>query len=377
MASLTKNGKNYGLIWTDSSRTPSQVRESLKTQDRNQALQKKNELEWKYHNRDNLSFPESDRHDPWKQKWYEQKADEGKTVAEAVEEFIRFKSRARGQQGWSDTAQRNETYTMRKFARHVGNILLEDLKKEHLEGFYYRDKVNSDHTRNSLYISVNTFLNWCIDQGYLEEKPVFKPKKPQTKVPKFIRLDEVRTMYEAEDWEYVRYGWLLLVSTGMRPAELANLKLAAINNNHLLIGEDFTTKVRAERRIPFLFETEFAIEKLTDSSFNRSYSPEYLLGRSPKTTKPILSQRFSKLWGETFPRKKRALYNLKDTFAVRFLSDDSLQSRTGMKLNDLKEILGHASLSTTQRYLKAIPYGTDLSGSLWDYKPIEKEAETQ
>lgn len=304
-----------------------------------------------------------------------------------MESFIIYKSKTKGKQGWNDTTARNETLTMRKFSRVIGGTKpLQQVTAKDLESFYYRDKVNSDWTRKSLYISVNTFLNWCEEQEFIKDKPEYKPKKPQTKLPKFIWPEDFAKLIQdrIETIEgYIKdnpvdrtnqyawwgiYGWMILAGTGMRPIELANLKLHHVEENSILIGEDFTTKVRAERRVPLLFEAKVAAQILTNPHF-RSLEPymnnsPYLLGRKPKSAKDKLSRQFSKAWKESFSgQPKRSLYNLKDMFAVRYLST----ADSGLALNSLKEILGHASLETTQKYLKAVPPGTKITGTIWDF----------
>lgn len=373
MASLVKNGETYGLIWTVSGE---QCRESLKTTNYQKAKQRKAWLEDQFYDGE---------HDPFEKKWYERKKETNRTSLKAkVEEFIKFKTRARGQQGWSQSVAKRETYVMRKFSRHVGGKL-KDLTDSDLEDFYYRDSVNSEHTRNGDYISVNTFLNWCITKGYLESKPEFKPKKPQSKIPKFIYPEQLAELihYRLQviegDWKsgqlkikergayWCVLGWMVLAGTGLRPVELANLKLRHVQKDSIIIGEDFTTKVRSERTVPLLYESKQAVDILTDSNF-RKLEPsmkgsEYLLGRKPSYAKKQLSYDFTETWELFFSDKpKRTLYNLKDTFAVRFLYDGS-----GRALNDLADILGHASLDTTRRYLKAVPYGATVEGTIWDH----------
>lgn len=372
MASLTKNGKNFGLRWFDADRTPSQVRESLKTESKSRALQKKSELEWKYLN---------GKHDPWSKKWYET-TEKSELVSVLIEQFISYKITVKGQKAWSESVAQRETYVLRKFARMVGGAKIHELNEQHLQDFYYRDSVTSDHTRQGDYISINTFLNWCIENKIINEKPQFRPAKPQTKVPKFITVEQLKTLIdyrvdkikadlsynvtnESTGAYWVPLSWMILAGTGLRPVELANLKTTSVYSDHLLIGEDFTTKVRSERRVPLLFESKQATHLLTSPQFrskeaNLSASP-YLLGRKPSYSKKQLSYEFTETWNACFPNQpKRTLYNLKDTFAVRFLSDDS-----GMKLNELKEILGHSSLDTTMRYLKAVPYGTKIKGTIF------------
>lgn len=383
MASLIKNGKHYGIRWTDSKRHPRQVRESLKTSDRHKAIHKKKQLEWEYAN---------GQHDPWKRKWYDQeKSHQSEWLTPSlVSKFIEYKSTARGREGWSEAVAHREKYVMGRFADMIGEKPVGEITKKELENFYYRDGVHSDHTRNGDYISVNTFLNWCISNGYLSAKPVFKPSKPQSKTPRFIypeqlsRLIRYRTDQIALDIKdgrlkrpelgayWAPLGWMVLAGTGLRPIELAQIKIAHIESGHILVGADFTTKVKAERRVPLLYEAKQAVDILTDVRYrslepNLSGSP-YLLGRKPEYSKKQLSIEFSATWKACYPDKpKCSLYNLKDTFCVRFLSDDKLPGAPGMRLNELKDILGHASIATTEKYLKAVPYGTRVTGTIWDH----------
>lgn len=381
MASLVKNGSNYGLVWTDKDKFPRQVRESLKTDDRTKAINKKKQLEWALLNGD---------HDPWERKWYEKELKpDGIGVVESVEEFIKYKSTARGRGGWNEETGTKEAFVMRKFAR-MNDMPVSTLTDNHLEAFYYREGVNSDHTRNSDYISINTYLNWCIDKGYISKKPTFRPSKPQRKIPKFIypeefaqlihfRVNKIEndikkgTLEENAAYWHV-YSWMILAGTGIRPIELSKIKVNHVERNSLLIGADFTTKVKLERRVPLLFESKQAMDVITNPAFRKMDScmrnSDYLTGRLPDYAKKELSRDFSATWKACFPEKqKRTLYNLKDTFCVRFLCDDTIIGNSGMKLNDLKEILGHESLQTTEKYLKAIPYGTSVTGTIWDFVP--------
>lgn len=381
MASLVKNQSIYGLIWTDSRRYPKQVRESLKTTERHRATAKKKQLEWEYL---------EGEHDPWRRKWYERPQHIDPRLSELIGEFIRFKTNARGELGWNENTAKREKYVLQKMVRLLGDPYITDLTADHLEKFYYRKDVSSDHTRNGDYISVNTFLNWCMEQGHLKTKPHFRPSKPQSKVPKFLYPEDlseliryrlgkierdIRTNHLVNDrnaayWHV--YAWMILAGTGMRPVELSRLKLSHIHNDWVLVGADYTTKTRSERRVPLLFEAQQAVQILTDPNVRRREptlaKSTYLLGRKPDYAKKELSYDFTDSWKACFPdRTDRTLYNLKDTFCVRFLSDDSVPSPSGMKLNDLREILGHASLNTTQRYLKAVPYGVKVSGTIWDF----------
>lgn len=380
MASLVKNGDSYGLIWTDSSRPTPQTRESLKTDDKRVAARRKARLEHQYW---------EGSHDPWKRKWYQKEQTRSPLLGNTIDRFVAFKTNAKGARGWNDTTTAREKYVLGKFARLTGRDRhIKDITDEDLENFYYRKDVTSDHTRDSDYISLNTFFNWCISRGLISEKPEYRPKKPQTKIPKFIRpkrlaamisgyLASIKqmkadgTIHSGQDGAcWIPLGWMILAGTGMRPKELAHIRLKNIDSGAIIIGEGFTTKTRAERRVPLLFEAGQAVGLLTDPRYRKLHDMidnDRLLGRKPHYAQQKMSRVFTDTWQDLFPQApRRTLYNLKDTFAVRFLSDPSVGS-SGMKLNELKEILGHASLETTQKYLKAVPYGTRLEGTIWDH----------
>jgi integrase len=376
MASLTKRNGIYLLRWYNGERYPKQISESLKTKNFTQAKRKKVQLENAYY---------EGEHNPWRRKWYETAAIDENVIllSHAVELFIEYKSQARGSEGWSKSVAKREGFVLRKFARMLEMKPLSSLSKNDLQAFYYREGVTSDHTRKGDYISVNTFLNWCIEKGFIESKPKFRPKKPQRKIPKFIYPKELAQLIEYRNYKatynssgnnlpvsiahWIPLCWLVMAGTGLRRKELVHLKKWHIEGNTIIIGEDFPTKVRAERRVPLLFESKWAVGELLKIETGN----HFLTGKKPTYASNKLTYSFSGAWKERFPEKaKRTLYNLKDSFAVRFLTSDLENYHSGMKMNDLKEIFGHASLETTQKYIKAVPPGTIIDGSVWDF--IEK-----
>ena len=388
MASLVKNGNTYSLIWTDRSRSPKKIRENLKTDDRKRAVRLQKQLEWGYANRHNRQFPDDQKHDPWVRRWYQ--ADytrkDNTLLSKLIEDFISFKLSEKGTSGWGRSAERREPYVLRKFVRIVGDRPVRQLTRDHLQAFYYRAGVNSDHTRQSDYISINTFLNWLLTHEYLETKPEYRPKKAQQLLPRFITPVELSAVIQkhiertaanvqlgkcAPRPYYPVLAWMVLAGTGIRPVELSRITLSAVQNGHLLVGDGFDTKSRRQRLVPLLYESRQAVDLLCNPAYRKLQGMQgvTLLGRDPAYAKNYISRQFTSAWQACFPDKDRSLYNLKDMFAVRFLCDDTHQSAGAIRLNELKEILGHASLETTQKYLKAIPFRTDLRGTIFDFPP--------
>lgn len=377
MASLQKNGDNYGLVWTDSTRRKSQVRESLKTDDKRKAQLKKKELEWKY---------AEGEHDPWDQKWYERSRPDEIFLQEAIKQYIKYKRNAKGKEGWGYRRYERTAPMLRHFAKFTGDMAVHELTEQHLTDYFYRPKVNSSHTRRTYRINLITFFKWCESKGYLDDYPDHELKPTKQKTPKFIYPDELAKLiqwkvddvmksvkkgephgtHESFSQIWMVYGWMILASTGMRPSELMRIKINHIGRQFINIGEDFDVKNAVERSIPILYEAKRAIPvllKVRDKDRMMKDS-EYLLGRPSDSSAQRMSKEFTRGWGKLFDHK-RTLYNLKHTFAIRFLNDPE-HSRKAKALHDLKFILGHKSITSTEIYTNKVPYGVNIEGTIWD-----------
>jgi site-specific recombinase XerD len=192
--------------------------------------------------------------------------------------------------------------------------------------------------------AVKTFFRFMLSQNFIKSDPSAAVAHPKIEVsmPKFLSQLEYRALRDVvrNDTRIASIVELIL-QTGVRISEVANLKLADIGKDKLKI-EAYATQ--AERTIPLGKRAKDAID---------SY-----LGQRPKTDSPYLF--VSKNGKPLAVRNIRAaidrymqksdipgysVNDLRTTFIVENL-------KAGVDLILLSQIAGHKRLSTTERYLE-------------------------
>jgi integrase len=168
-------------------------------------------------------------------------------------------------------------------------------------------------------------LNWCVEAEYIERSPFPRRVMPEIQElpPDRLTEEELQQVCSIEE----PYGFVcrFLALTGLRWGEFIRAKTSDISNGLLLVHK---TKSRKVRRIPL---------------------PSLLLGELKGRAGEICPVDFRH--PERFAEQVRSLadvekfhaHQLRHTFACRWLE-------AGGSLAALQEILGHASIVTTQRY---------------------------
>jgi integrase/recombinase XerC len=202
--------------------------------------------------------------------------------------------------------------------------------------------------------TVRGFYRWLFETQRIDANPASglrNPKLPQ-RLPAFLTEGESAILLDqpATDFLTARLGCMLelLYAAGLRVSELTGLDLQD------LLMEQRTLRVlgkgRKERLVPF---HEKAAEVLRDYlARRRAFLAEKSL---PATPALFLNQRGGRLTPtsvRTFlaaALDRAALQNRISPHALRHSFATHLLNH-GMDLRAIQELLGHASLSTTQRY---------------------------
>lgn len=195
--------------------------------------------------------------------------------------------------------------------------------------------------------SIRAFFRFLLKKGALEKSPaegLTLPKLPK-KLPAFLIQDEAKALVESVDGAgrsglRDRAVLELLYGTGIRVGELVKLDLL-----HLDLEEGWI-KVRGkgnkERVVPVGGK---ALEALS----------EYLRGRGKENGPLFINSQRARLTPRSIQRivkrrknqagimKKTTPHTLRHSFATHLLEE-------GADLRGIQELLGHSSLSTTQRY---------------------------
>ena len=209
---------------------------------------------------------------------------------------------------------------------------------------------NSKSTVSRKLTTLRSFFNFMVRKGNIKQNPaklIPLPKK-EKELPVFLSVDEVFKLIDSIDPE----GILplrdlaiieLLYSSGLRVSELAKIKVLDIDHRENFVK--VSGKGNKERVVPF-------------GSNAREVILQYLRRRTelkPKDDFFFLNNRGSGLTTRSIERivkkygllsgisKKISPHALRHTFATHLLGG-------GADLRSIQELLGHSSLSTTQRY---------------------------
>lgn len=205
--------------------------------------------------------------------------------------------------------------------------------------------------------TLRSFFRWACREGYLERNPAKGLPSPRTprSLPRALTLPDTTALLESEDDdgfpERERALFELLYATGLRVSEAAALDVDDVDLTTRMLKAQ--GKGRKERIVPFGEEAEEAL---------RAYMPARgaRRGRTPRlptdSSEPLfVNARGGRLTTRSMARAlKRRLraaglpeeispHALRHTFATHLL-------QAGADLRAIQELLGHASLSTTQKY---------------------------
>ncbi|MBI5746737.1 MAG: tyrosine recombinase XerC [Nitrospirae bacterium] len=280
-----------------------------------------------------------------------------------VEGFIRYLEVERGA---SEHTVKGYTCDLRMFSEYLkkngGAIRLAAIDHIIIRGFL-AELHKKGESRNSLgrrLASLRSFFRYLNREGIIEINPakmVSSPKREKM-LPSFLTLDEAIRLMESADGKEkfgLRDRAILetFYSAGIRVSELASLNLDDLNLGDGLVR--VRGKGKKERIVPLGSK---AIKAITEY-VNRIQDTGYMIHESPTPypLHPVFLNRFGRrltargIEGIVAKYVKRigmirhaTPHTLRHTFATHLLDG-------GADLRSIQELLGHASLSTTQKYI--------------------------
>lgn len=210
----------------------------------------------------------------------------------------------------------------------------------------------SPKTVNRKLSSVRSYFKYLQRNGLVESNPALSINGPKLskRVPATIRKKELDRLFEKfkenEDFSSTRDELMirLLYETGMRRAELINLKERDLNSG--LKSLRVLGKGNKERIIPISTGLVEALESFVEQK--REEYPEiseYMIctDRGTKMYPKFVYNRVNKYLALVSTAEKKSPHILRHSFATHL-------SENGADLNAIKELLGHANLSATQIY---------------------------
>lgn len=211
----------------------------------------------------------------------------------------------------------------------------------------------SNRSINRKTASLKAYYKFLQKIGKIARNPLTKHKALKTakklEVP-FSELEMEKMLSQIQfndDFEGVRDKLIieLLYATGIRRAELINLKLADIDMSRNVLK--VLGKRNKERLIPLLpstrqlfsiyFEKRNTLEVIIDKAH------VFLLKSGYKLYETLVYRLINKYFSKVSTKVKKSPHILRHTFATHLLNK-------GVDLNSVKELLGHSSVASTQVY---------------------------
>jgi integrase/recombinase XerC len=265
-----------------------------------------------------------------------------------IDKFLKYLEIERGVSPHTLRAYRKD---LREFFRFA-NMNPEDVELAEVRGFV-ADQIKSGLNKTTVsrrLASVRSFFKFLYREGYKKLNPaklVPNPKTPKL-LPRFLSVDDTFSLVEKPEGR----GLLsardkaileLLYSSGLRVSELQGLDVEDINTREGLLK--VKGKGKKERIVPFGSKALDAIKsylveripvKKKDKAMFLNRSGSRLTDRGVRRV-VVKYARLIGISGRIGP------HALRHTFASHLLQG-------GADLRVIQELLGHASLSTTQKY---------------------------
>ena len=233
---------------------------------------------------------------------------------------------------------------------------LNDMKISDFRSFlsYLRNKDISSTSIARIISSLKSFFNYLLNTNLIESTVVQSLRTPKQKksLPRPISSElAIETIKHAQDMEKEKWIGMrnksilmLLYGCGLRISEALNLNFEDINENDYLIIKG---KGNKERMVPLMDYVKNDIENYIHEcpkNFMKD-DPLFVGKRLDRLSPRIIQYVLEKIRHNLSLPETATPHALRHSFATHLLN-------SGGDLRTIQELLGHSSLSTTQKYTK-------------------------
>lgn len=247
-------------------------------------------------------------------------------------------------------------YTIKEYIIHVNefisycknnNIDYQNINKDIIMNYLkYIDNL-SNKSISAVLSALRCFYNYLLDNKYVNVnyfKLISNPKL-EKKLPTFLSYEDMRKVIDSIDTDDalgLRNKMIieLLYATGIRVSELKNIKINDINfsdNSIKVMGKGSKERI--------VFFNNHSLKAIKDYLSVREFSSEYLVlnNKGKQITVRGIELIIKNIIDKACLKVKVSPHTFRHTFATHML-------KNGCPLKSVQELLGHASLSSTEIY---------------------------
>lgn len=278
------------------------------------------------------------------------------TVSDAVEEFLLYIESIRTLSHNTVIACRNDLYQFKEMkwigsGRDISSLSLEELRLCIGE----LSKLNrSPASINRFISSVRSLFSYCRSFGHIKINPALELKsvKNPKRLPAFMtgpEVDKLCALPETHELLWAKRDKCLfeiMYSSGCRVSEVAGLKLSDFTSD--LSSAVVTGKGNKDRRVYFEKDArhslrEYLIDRKKRFGSIKKNSSVFVNQRGTALSVHGIAFILSKYTGKDGTKHHLSPHAFRHTFATAMLMN-------GADVRIVQELLGHSSISTTQRY---------------------------
>jgi len=267
-----------------------------------------------------------------------------------IEEFLDYLKYEKRYSAHTVTAYKIDIEQYAVFCEENINLSLETINSKQVRYWIATliDDKNKPTSIKRKVSAVNTFYKFLLKKGKTKTNPakgIYTPKIEE-RLPQYVTQGDIEHLFSSDTFADLSLQDRTILSlfyvTGLRRQELIQLRWSDVNFHEMQIK--ITGKGNKQRLIPVSVDTLNTLETLKVEQ-RRKYDSKYVFCTDKgEELYPNYVYRLVKCYlSEVTTLNKKSPHIMRHSFATHL-------SNNGAPLNDIKTLLGHASLASTQVY---------------------------
>jgi site-specific recombinase XerD len=202
-------------------------------------------------------------------------------------------------------------------------------------------------TRKRKLAAIRGFLKFCKDNQITYGNPADTIEGPirEERNPAILLKTEYKALLQVAGEHPRDFAMVMLfLQSGLRVSELVKLKIQDVDfaSHEITVRQG---KGRKDRGVPLVKQAEVALKAyLAVRDAQPEYDEVFIARNGTSMDVRTVRYRIHKYYKEAGIKKKASVHTLRHTFSTH-------QIHNGLKLNQLKEVLGHRRMETTYKYV--------------------------